>query len=148
MLSANARAEIARHLQARTYNGDQATNALLAAAFYLKDLTPITMHQTHQFEEGGKVWEECPGQLRGKTGWLSAPSYLSSIDDAADLVMSALGPGWIVETRIRADGSEAKLHQFDPPCARTGWHRDGPGKSGAATAIVKAVIEATEAKKE
>jgi len=134
--------------EAGDYEQGQALNALLAARHHFKDLVPITQRQKHKFDDAGREWDESPGQLRGRTGWLSAPNYVGNIGDACDLVEYALGKEWIVETQVRTDGSMARLHKFDPPCRKTGWHRGRPGKVGAAAAIVRAVLEATEPKSE
>lgn len=146
MLTAEARAEVMARIASDGHDDRAAINAILASAFYLKGLVPIVRRGWHTFKTqyGEKTYEEYPGQLRGETGWLGAPSYMSSIDSACDLVVHALGEDWIPELRIRADGSEAQLHQFSPPCFRTKICRGGPGASGAATAIVKCVLEATE----
>lgn len=145
MLTAEARTEIERRISGDLISQDDAgaINALLCAAFYLRGLKPVTEHGKHTFDGSAREWDERPGQMRGLHGWLTAPPYTSSLNDACDLVEHALGSGWITETMVRADGSQARLHEFDTSRS-TGWHNGGPGRKGAATAIVKAVLEATQ----
>lgn len=122
-----------------------AINAILCSAFYLKGLEPVTKRGVHvaQTQWGTKNFYEYPGQLRSKTGWLTAPNYLGSLDDACNLVRYALGEHWIVDVQVRADGSTAQVHQFPQPCRKSKIWRSDPGLRGAAAAVVRCVLEIT-----
>lgn len=147
LLTPDARADVWKRIVA--YDGDGAAiNAILASAFYLKDTKPVVEYGTVVFDGQTQKHEEWPGQLRCYTrgvhsGWLIAPRYMSSIDDACALVECALGAGWLVETLVRPDGSQARLHEFDAG-RRTAWQGGNIGPRGAAAAIVKCVLQATD----
>lgn len=148
MLTPEARDDLWKRIVAYDGSGG-AINAILASAFYLTNTTPVVESGVVVFPGQAAKYDEYPGQLRCYTrgehhGWLQSPRYMSSLDDACDLVVSALGDGWIVETMIRPDGSQARLHECEPPCRKTVWLGGGPGTKGAAVAIVKAVLQATD----
>jgi hypothetical protein len=146
VLTPEARKQIMALLPSNDPDDMAAINAILASAFYLKGTTPITKHGKHTFKTqfGEKEYDEHPGQLRGENGWLTSPQYLSSMDEACKLVKCALGDEWIIEVYVRADGSCAQLHEFPLPCRKTKTWRSEPGLRGAAAAIVRCVLDATD----
>lgn len=146
MLTPDRHREVMTLLPTDDSDSRSAINAILCAAFRLKGMRPVTVRGKHTFETqwGPKEFDEYPGQLRGETGWLSAPRYMSSIDDACGLIRDALGGHWIVEVQIRLDGSTAQLHEFPLPCRRSGVWRGKPGPEGAAQAIVRCLLEITQ----
>lgn len=145
MLTADRHREVMTLLPSNDADDMAAINAILCSAFDLKGLEPVTKRGVHvaQTQWGPKEFDECPGQLRGATGWLIAPNYLGSLDDACKLVRDALGEHWIVDIQVRADGSTAQLHEFPQPCRRSKIWRSDPGSKGAAVAVVRCVLEIT-----
>jgi len=136
-VSPDTRYAIMRLMKATEPDADGAVNALLATSFVYRDLVPITQTGTHQFEPGGKVWDERAGQMRGKHGWLFAPSYTTSVDDAMELVRTVFdGEKHTLTIEAKPEFATARILWRH---GSTGWHTCASGQ--AARAIIFALLE-------
>src|SRR3546814_15497267 len=84
------------------------------------------------------VWHhlgQCAKQEDGTCADYKAPALSASVDAVLALIERALGPEWIAEIQVRADGSCAQLHEFPFPCRKSPLRRGPSGRLGAVLAL-------------
>ncbi|HEY9550605.1 MAG TPA: hypothetical protein VIR45_14000 [Kiloniellaceae bacterium] len=89
------------------------------------------------------VWHhlgQCAKQEDGTCADYKAPALSASVDAVLALIERALGPEWIAEIQVRADGSCAQLHEFPLPCRKSPLRRGSSGRIGAVLALLAATL--------
>lgn len=132
-----SRARVALLMKSEDPTAASAVNAILATSFVYRDMIPIVAFGKHRFEPDGQELEEWPGHMRGKQGWLMAPNYLSSVDDALELVRRVFdGERHTLTVETKPTFSAARILWRH---GATSWHSVDPDKT--ARAIIFALME-------